>query len=161
MPDPRRTGRRPLSTALWGRRKSGPTLDAGTGEAGLAEGDANDDGSAGGEGGVAEAGSPPIDSGTVVDSAPPTDAGTPSSCAGQGTTGALVTYDLSSQSGSEASVLATTAVIGVAAGPLSRAPALTAASGSGSINSSNWSTGTSADPTKYYTFTVTPAPGAP
>ena len=30
---------------------------------------------------------------------------------------------------------------------------------SGSINSSNWSTGSSADPTRYYTFTVTPAAG--
>ena len=95
----------------------------------------------GDDGGVAESGGPPADGGTVADSAPPADTGTTGTCAGHGATGTLVTYDLSSQSGTEASVPATTSVTGVTGGALSRASTLTAVSGSGSINSSNWSTG--------------------
>jgi hypothetical protein len=82
-----------------------------------------------------------------------------STCANAGFSGALVTFDLSALAGNEASVAATTSAAGVMGGALSRAPGLTAASGSGSINSSGWPTATTADPALYYTFTVTPAAG--
>lgn len=85
--------------------------------------------------------------------------GSTSACAGHGTTGPLVTFDLSSQSGSETSVTAGTVATGVTSGALTRASGLTATSGSGSINSSGWGTGSSADSGKYYTFTVTPGAG--
>jgi hypothetical protein len=91
-----------------------------------------------------------------VHDAPPETTG---GCSGHGTTGTLVTFDLSSQTGSEASAPPTTMVTGIAAGSLTRSSALTAVSGAGSINSSAWGTGATADPTRYYTFTVTPAAG--
>jgi hypothetical protein len=84
---------------------------------------------------------------------------TSTGCAGHGFSGTLVTFDLSSQPGSETSAPASMSATGVTGGALSRASSLTAVSGSGSINSSGWATGSSADPTKYYTFTVTPGAG--
>ncbi len=92
-----------------------------------------------------------------VEAAPPGDSS--STCAGHGFSGALVTFDLSAAAGNEASAAATTSAAGVTGGALSRAAGLTAASGSGSINSSGWPTATTADPSLYYTFTVTPAAG--
>jgi hypothetical protein len=104
-----------------------------------------------------EAGSiTPSDTGAPDTAAPETGSST---CVGHGFAGALVTFDLSSQTGSETSAAATSSATGVTGGALSRAAALTAESGSGSINSSGWGTTTSADATKYYTFTVTPASG--
>lgn len=106
-------------------------------------------------------GSPGADGGGVTDAVAdtaPTDTGT-TTCPGHGTSGALVTFDLASQSGSETSAAATTVATGLTSSALSRASALTATSGSGSINSSDWATTSTADPTRYYTFTVTPAAG--
>jgi hypothetical protein len=80
-------------------------------------------------------------------------------CAATGFSGALVTYDLTGQPGDETSAPAASSATGVTPGDLSRAAALMAASGTGSINSSGWPTTASADATKYYTFTVTPAAG--
>lgn len=99
------------------------------------------------------------DSGSA-DTAPP-DTGPPSDggCAQHGFVGALATYNLSAQTGSEVSAPATATAAGVTAGVLTRASGLTPVSGAGSINSSNWSLATNADPTKYYTFTVTPPAG--
>jgi hypothetical protein len=104
------------------------------------------------------------DTGSVVDSS--SDVGvhdapseTTGGCPGHGTSGTLVTFDLSSQSGSEASAPPTTMVAGISAGSLTRSSALSATSGAGSINASGWGTGSTADPTRYYTFTVTPAAG--
>ena len=105
------------------------------------------------------------DTGSMVDSS--SDVGvhdapsetTTGSCPGHGTTGTLVTFDLSAQSGSEASAAPSTMVAGISAGSLARSSAVTATSGAGSINSSGWGTGATADPTRYYTFTVTPAAG--
>jgi hypothetical protein len=105
----------------------------------------------------------PTDSSMATDVITATDAGDTDSpttgCAGHGFSGTLVAFDLTSQSGSETSAAATTSATGVTGGAISRASGLTAVSGSGSINSSGWGTGSSADPTKYYTFTVTPGAG--
>ncbi len=89
----------------------------------------------------------------------PDDSGGTSTCAAHGYSGTLATFDLSSQSGSETTAPATSSATGVTASALSRAAALTATSGSGSINSSNWPTAASADATRYYSFSVTPASG--
>jgi len=74
-------------------------------------------------------------------------------------TGALATWDLSGQTGSETMVPAATNATGVTAGELTRAAALTATSGTGSINSSGWPTTGALDATKYYAFTVSPPSG--
>jgi hypothetical protein len=82
-----------------------------------------------------------------------------SSCAAHGFSGALVTFDLSAQTGSEASAAPTSSAAGVTGGVLSRASGLTAVSGAGSINASGWPTASSADQALYYAFSVTPAAG--
>jgi hypothetical protein len=146
-----------------GSNDAAATVD--TGSAGSMGGDdgGEPDDAGGTETGTPEAG--PADAGTGVDAGAASDAGgdtgaTDSGCAGHGTTGVLVTFDLSSQSGSETSAAATTSAAGIASGTtLSRASALTAVSGSGSINSSGWPTSATATSTDYYTLTVTPAAG--
>ena len=70
-----------------------------------------------------------------------------------------MTFDLSAQAGSEASAAPTSSAAGVTGGALSRASGLTVVSGAGSINASGWPTAASADPSLYYTFSVTPAAG--
>jgi len=133
---------------------------SGGGDAGSDSGAAQDTGST-----QMDSGSSGGDTGTVMDSS--SDVGvhdapsetTTGGCPGHGTTGALVTFDLSAQSGSEASAPATTMVAGISVGSLTRSSALTAVSGAGSINSSGWGTGSTADPTRYDTFTVTPTAG--
>jgi hypothetical protein len=86
------------------------------------------------------------------------DGGT-STCASHGYSGVLVTFDLSTQPGGEPSVPPASSAVGVTSGVLARATGLTAAGGSGSINSSGWAASASADPGKYYSFTVAPASG--
>ena len=140
----------------------GAASDTGSGPADTGssfDGGTSDTGSGAGETGT------PADTGTkadtggakdaVADTTPPSDSG----CVGQGTSGVLVTFDLSTQTGSEASVTASTTAGGLGGATLSRAPALTATSGSGSMNSSGWPTTASANASDYYTFTVTPATG--
>ena len=73
--------------------------------------------------------------------------------------GALATWDLSSEPGNETSAPASGVATGLGASDLSRASALTAVSGSSSINSSNWTTSSSIDTTRYYAFTLTPPSG--
>jgi hypothetical protein len=139
-----------------GKHDSGSAFDAsspGDSQAPGEAGPSGDSGSVADAGGGSDGGGP-TDAGGG-EAAPPYDGG----CAGHGTTGALVTFDLSSQSGSEASAAATTVATGVTSGDLSRASGLTAVSGSGSINASGWPTASTADATKYFTFTVTPASG--
>jgi hypothetical protein len=121
-------------------------------------GSGNADGGGGTETGSTGDGGASGDTGNAPETSTQGDTGS-STCAGHGTTGALVTFDLSSQSGSEASVTATTVATGVTSNALTRASGMTAVSGSGSINSSGWGTGSSADASKYYTFTVTPGSG--
>jgi hypothetical protein len=78
---------------------------------------------------------------------------------GCGFTGDLATWELSSQPGSEVQVVASTMGPGVVASALSRSAAITAASGSGSINSTNWPSQAQPDPTKYYKLTIAPPSG--
>lgn len=101
------------------------------------------------------------------DAAPPPqqDSGTPQQDSGNNNTsctayqGALATWDLSGQPGNETSAPASGVATGLGASDLSRATALTAVSGTSSINSSNWTTSSSIDATRYYTFTLTPPSG--
>jgi hypothetical protein len=65
---------------------------------------------------------------------------------------------MTGQPGSQTSTPAATNRPGLTASALSRASALTAAAGTGSISSTNWATG-GVDPTKYYTLTLTPPSG--
>lgn len=74
-------------------------------------------------------------------------------------TGVLASWSMTAQTGSEVSVPAMTNAPGITAGPLSRAAALTATSGTGSINSSGWPSTAVLDPTKYYSVTLTPPAG--
>jgi hypothetical protein len=90
---------------------------------------------------------------------------TPGSGSGSGSgtctmtfTGVLATWDFSGQPGSQVSTTAASSAPGVTAGSISRAPALTAAAGTGSINATNWSTA-QLDTTKYYTLAITPPAG--
>ena len=106
------------------------------------------------------------DSGTsiVEDASPTQDAGTQNVDSGNNTsctpfTGALAAFDLTSAPGNQTSTPATNVAADVTAGDLSRSSALTATSGAGSINSSNWATSTAADTTRYYTFKLTPKSG--
>lgn len=103
------------------------------------------------------------DTGSISDSALPGDTAAPgdssSTCPQHGFTGALVTFDLTGQTGSEASVAATSSATGITGGALTRATALAAVSGADSINSSGWSTAAMADKTLYYAFSVTPSAG--
>jgi hypothetical protein len=71
----------------------------------------------------------------------------------------LATWDFTGQPGSEASVSASSTAPGVTAGDFSRSSSVTAASGSGSINSTNWTTSATADTSKYYTLSVAPPAG--
>lgn len=72
--------------------------------------------------------------------------------------GVLATWSMSGQTGSETSVSGT-GMASVTAGALSRASGLTAMSGSGSINSSNWPTSAQRNTMTYYTLSVTPPSG--
>ncbi len=96
------------------------------------------------------------DTGTAIDSALP-DAST--TCTSRGFSGALVTFDLGVQPGNEATAAPMSSATDVTGGALARASALTAVAGSGSINASNWAMGASADPTRYFTFSLTVASG--
>jgi hypothetical protein len=82
----------------------------------------------------------------------------PGSCA-SAFSGILASYDFSAQSGSETSVTVSSTATGVTAGSFRRASSLTASSGSGSINSTNWATSSSRDTTKYYSVSITPPAG--
>ncbi|HET9989763.1 MAG TPA: hypothetical protein VFQ65_14625 [Kofleriaceae bacterium] len=110
------------------------------------------------------------DSGTTIDApghvtdAPPHGDGSGSgsgsgSGGGCSFSGALARWDLTGQTGSESSVVAASTATGVTAGSLTRAAALTAQSGAGSINGSNWPTAGALDATKYYAFTLTAPTG--
>jgi len=104
---------------------------------------------------------PEQDSGTQQDddaSQPPPqqDSGTQqqnTTCAFSGT---LATYDFTGEPGNQTSTKATSAATTVTAGAFSRSTSLTASAGVDSINSSNWTTSSKLDTTRYYTFTLTP-----
>ena len=108
--------------------------------------------------GVVKDSSPPPaqDSGTQANDAsqppPPQDSGT-SACS---FSGVLATYDFTGEPGNQTSTKPTSSAANVTAGAISRATSLTATTGVDSINSSNWTTSTKLDTTRYYTFTLTP-----
>lgn len=72
--------------------------------------------------------------------------------------GVLATWSLASEPGSQVSTPATSNAAGVTASSLTRAPALMAATGTGSINATNWPTA-SMDTTKYFSISVGPPSG--
>ncbi len=74
-------------------------------------------------------------------------------------TGTLATFDFTGQPGNQASTPATSSATDVTASAITRASALTPTSGANSINSSSWTTSSNIDPTRYYTFTLTPGSG--
>lgn len=84
--------------------------------------------------------------------APPGSCATPFS-------GDLATWSFVTESGSQAQTAASNMAAGMTAAPVMRSSGLTVQSGSGSINSSGWSTTAALDATKYYTFSVTPPSG--
>lgn len=73
--------------------------------------------------------------------------------------GVLATWSFSGQTGNEATVAASSSASGVTAGNVARSSGLTATTGSGSINSSNWPLTAQLDPTRYYTLTIAPPAG--
>ena len=66
---------------------------------------------------------------------------------------------MTGEPGDEASVTATSTASGVTAGALKRSANLTANAGSNSMNSSNWTSSSTANSGDYYTFTITPEAG--
>jgi hypothetical protein len=74
-------------------------------------------------------------------------------------TGVLASWVMTGQTGSEVSVGAMTNAPGITASALSRAAPLTAASGTGSINSTGWPSTAVLDATKYYSVALTPPSG--
>jgi hypothetical protein len=96
------------------------------------------------------------------DAAPHTDATvtTPDAPAsGCAYSGVLATWSMSGQPGTQTSTAAASSAPGVIAASLTRAGTLTAVSGTGSMNSSNWATAAALDATKYYTVSLTPPTG--
>jgi hypothetical protein len=73
--------------------------------------------------------------------------------------GVLATWNLATQPGNETSAQSTTTAPGITSALLGRAVGLTAAAGTGSINSTGWATTAQADTTKFYTFVMTPPGG--
>ena len=103
-----------------------------------------------------------VDSGSSQDAAQQPqqpDSGTTNTSCGSAYTGSLATFDFSNEPGNQTSTPATSVASGLTAGDLSRSSALTATSGTSSINSSNWTTSQTLDSTRYYTFTLTPPSG--
>ena len=97
-----------------------------------------------------------VDAAVADDGAPALDG---SGSAGCSFTGALATWDLATQSGSEVQVVAGMMAPGVAAGALARSAAITPATGAGSINSTNWPSQAQPDSTRYYKLTIAPPSG--
>lgn len=103
-----------------------------------------------------------IDAPMHVDAAPHVDAAVTTvdaPASGCAFTGALATYTLTAETGSQTQSNASATATGVVAGALTRASGLTATSGAGSINSSGWPTSAARDLTKYYAFSVAPPAG--
>lgn len=84
------------------------------------------------------------------------DSGAPSTSGPCSATGVLATFDFSGEPGDQSATAVKTAATGITVGDVKRATGLTGVSGSDSINSSGWSTSSSVDTSKYYTFTITP-----
>lgn len=85
--------------------------------------------------------------------------GPPASSCTQAFSGELAAWSFAGATGSQTSTPVTSTAPGVTAAPISRAATLTAVSGSGSINASNWAIGAQRDPARFYTFALTPPAG--
>ncbi len=94
---------------------------------------------------------PPHDGPVTQHDAPPGSCATPMS-------GVIAAWSFTGASGSQASTAASSMATGLTAGPVTRA-GVTATAGANSMNSNNWPTSASLDPTKYYTLTLTPPSG--
>ena len=98
------------------------------------------------------------DASTVVaDAAAQLDAA--SGACGMPFSGVLATWNFSAQPGTEASAAASSTAHGVTAGAFTRSSTITAMSGSGSINSNNWTTSSQLGATRYYTLSLGPPSG--
>ncbi|MEO6775882.1 MAG: hypothetical protein ABI467_23175 [Kofleriaceae bacterium] len=110
-----------------------------------------------------DSGTPTDAPGHEIDAAPRSDGPGSGSGSGSGSacsfTGALASWNLTGQTGTEPSVVAASTATGVTAGALTRSAALTAVSGADSINSSMWPAAAALDATKYYAFTLTAPTG--
>jgi hypothetical protein len=71
----------------------------------------------------------------------------------------LATWSFTGETGSQSTTSGSAGAAGVVAGDFTRASALNSATGSGSINSSNWATSAQVDTSKYYALTVSPPHG--
>jgi hypothetical protein len=92
---------------------------------------------------------------TTVD---PPDSPPTSSCS-QPFSGELAAWSFTGAAGSQASTAPSSTAPGVTADPIARAATLTAVSGSGSINASNWAIAAQRDATRFFTFSVSPPAG--
>ena len=84
------------------------------------------------------------------------DSGSPSTSGPCSASGVLATFDFNGEPGDQSATAVKTSATGITAGEVKRASGLTGVSGSDSMNSSGWSTSSSVDTSKYYTFTITP-----
>lgn len=73
--------------------------------------------------------------------------------------GQIMAWELNGQTGSQTSNSSTTTVTGLTTGTLSRGTGITAATGSGTMNSTGWTSNSSLDVNDYYQFTVPVASG--
>ncbi len=84
------------------------------------------------------------------------DSGSPSTSGPCSATGVLATFDFDGEPGDQSGTAVKTTASDLTVGEVKRASALTGVSGNNSMNSSGWSTSSSPDTGKYYTFTITP-----
>jgi len=106
----------------------------------------------------------PASDAAIADSSPTSDAAatgmdsTTSACTAA-FTGTLATWSFAGEAGNQASTAVATKATGITAGAVTRAAGLTAVTGSGSINASNWPVTAQRDLAKYYAFTIAPPAG--
>ena len=98
-----------------------------------------------------------IDAPITID-APRPDSSSSGTCASP-FTGTLATWTFTSETGSQAMTAVATKATGITAGAVTRSAGLTAVSGAGSINASNWPTAAQRDLTKYYALAIAPPAG--
>lgn len=80
----------------------------------------------------------------------------PSSACALTFSGVIATWTFSGEPGSQTTTPLATTASGVTGAGITRSTALIAASGTGTMNASNWGTSAQADTAKYYTMSITP-----
>jgi hypothetical protein len=103
-----------------------------------------------------DAATPSIDAPTSTPM--PDSSGQPATCT-QPFSGTLASWTFTTEAGSQTMTPVYTKAAGITAGAVMRSAGLTAVSGTGSINSSNWPTSAQRDVTKYYTLNIAPPAG--